>query len=150
MTDDAAGTMTPASLRLRLEEARAVLVAALTGLGERDFAADAGGVSVTQLLAELASVEHEAIREARTAAGLEARPALGAGSATSRPLPPQVTHALAGTQYEARTLLDAIALRLAQGERTLDPPEVARLLLDGVAAREIEAAAQIAARTIEG
>ena len=130
----------PALGRL-LDAARGVLVEALTGLGERDFAATVDGVTVTQILAGLAAAEHETIRTARSVAGLPARPALEAGGATSRPLPPQVTHALAGTRYEARILLEAL------GEYPL--PEVARLLLEGVAERELQAAAQIAARTIE-
>lgn len=136
---------THVELAARLEEARVVLVAALTGLGERDFTASAGGVTVTQLLANLAVAEHESIREAQVAAGLEVRPSAAAGSTTSRPLPPQATHALAGTRYEARTLLETLA---AGGGEPVNG-EVVRLLLDGVAAREIEAAARVAARTFE-
>ena len=132
------------TLALRLDEARAILVAALTGLGERDFSADAGGITVTNLLADLAMAEHEAIRQARSAAGLPARPAVTAGGATSRPLPPQVTHALAGTRYEARALLEALGEQL--GEAPV-PAGVTSALLDGLATREIEAAARIAART---
>jgi hypothetical protein len=141
VTDTAIGCE---DLARQLDAARTQLLNALTGLGERDFAAHAGDVTVTQLLADLVAEEHEAIRRALTAAGLDERPATAAGSTTSRPLPPQVTHALAGTRYEAHALLDALAQRLGAAPV---PGEVARLLLDGVAAREIEAARRIAART---
>lgn len=134
--------ITAEALRRQLDEARAVLVEALTGLGERDFASDAGDVTVTQLLADLASAEHETIREARAIAGLRARPAIAAGGATSRPLPPQVTHALAGTRYEAHVLLEALS-------KSAVAPEIALLLVEGVAARELQAAARIRARTSE-
>jgi hypothetical protein len=140
--------LTRAELTQRLEEARGVLLAALTGLGERDFSASADGVTVTQLLANVAAAEHEAIREARAVAALEPRPGLGAGAVTSRPLPPQATHALAGTRYEARTLLEELAARDAEGSEAV-PEAVTRLLLEGVAEREIEAARLVAARTYE-
>ena len=139
--DQASGSGSAAVLGRLLDDARGVLVAALTGLGERDFAATVDGVTVTRLLADLAAAEHETLREARAAAGLPARPALDAGGGASRPLPPQVTHALAGTRYEARVLLDALGERVA--------PELTQLLLEGVAERELQAAARIAARTIE-
>ena len=142
MTEDQAGDSgSAAALGRLLDDARGALVESLTGLGERDFAATVEGVTVTQFLADLVTAEHETIRGARSAAGLPSRPALEAGGAKGRPLPPQVTHALAGTRYEARILLEEM------GERVV--PEVARLLLEGVAQRELEAAARIAARTIE-
>ena len=142
MIEDQAGDSgSAAALAQLLDDARGVLIHALTGLGERDFSATVEGVTVTQLLADLATAEHETIREARSAARLPARPAVNAGGATSRPLPPQATHALAGTRYEARILIEAL------GERVL--PEVARLLLEGLAERELQAAARIAERTIE-
>ncbi|MCC6238168.1 MAG: hypothetical protein IT299_11440 [Dehalococcoidia bacterium] len=136
---------TPEDLARALDVARRELLEAMAGLTERDFATDLGeGVTIVALLADLARAEHLAIAQARAAAGLEPRPTTEVGASAARPLPPQVTHALAGTRYEARLLLDA----LAPGEAVA--PTIAAPLLEGCAAAEHDAATRIAARPTSG
>lgn len=136
-----ASNPTPEALAHALEAARGELLGALQGLTERDFATElAEGVTIVSLLADLARAEHAAIAQARTAAGLAPRAIEDGGTPAARPLPPQVTHALAGTRYEARLLLDALPPRAAVEQA------VARALLEGVAAAEHDAATRIAAR----
>lgn len=136
---------TPEELARALDVARRELLAAMAGLTERDFATDLGeGVTVVALLADLARAEHVAIALARESAGLDPRPTTEVGASAARPLPPQVTHALAGTRYEARLLLEA----LPAGE--LVSPTVATPLLEGCAAAEHDAATRIAARPASG
>ncbi|MFN8639677.1 MAG: hypothetical protein U0360_09535, partial [Dehalococcoidia bacterium] len=53
---------------------------------------------------------------------------------------PQVTHALAGTRHEVRLLLESLPARTAVD------PAVARALLEGIAAAELDAATRISAR----
>ena len=133
--------MTSAALRARLEVSRAALVAALQGLSERDFTADAGhGITLLQLLAALAPAEREAVRRARSATGATARPTPGRVE-RERLLPPAVIHDLAGARYETMLLLDEIddaALDTDAGGDTV------RTLIDRVAAREEEAVTRIA------
>lgn len=134
-------TPTPEALSHALQAARDELLAALQGLTERDFATElTEGVTVVSLLADLARSEHAAIAQARAAAGLPARAMEDGGNPATRPLPPQVTHALAGTRYEARLLLEALPRRAPVADL------VARALLEGVAAAEHDAATRIAAR----
>lgn len=141
MTGTPATSGTPRELAHALDVARRELLAALEGLTERDFATDLGeGVTVVALLAELARNEHAAIARARAEAGLPVRRIIAAGAPAARPLPPQVTHALAGTRHEARLLIDA----LPPDE---PPPRTVRdALLEGIAAAEHDAATRIAAR----
>lgn len=135
----------PDELRRALDVARGELLDAMAGLTERDFAADLGeGITVVTLLAELARSEHVAIARAREAAGLAPRPTTEVGASAARPLPPQVTHALAGTRYEARLLLDAVSPAEAVD------PSIAAALLEGCAAAEHDAATRIAARPNTG
>ncbi len=132
---------TPEALAHALEAARGELLAAIAGLTERDFATElADGVTVVSMLADLARSEHAAIATARAAADMPARVIAVGGAASSRPLPPQVTHALAGTRYEVRLLLGALPARTAVDESIVRP------LLEGVAAAEHDAATRIAAR----
>ncbi len=136
---------TPEELARALDVARRELLGAMAGLTERDFAAQLGeGVTVVALLADLARAEHVAIARAREAAGLAPRPITEVGASAARPLPPQVTHALAGTRYEARLLLEA----LPRGATVT--PAVAAPLLEGCAAAEHDAATRIAARPTPG
>ena len=136
---------TPEELTRALDLARGELLEAMAGLTERDFATDLGeGVTVVALLADLARAEHVAIARAREAAGLPARPTTEVGASAARPLPPQVTHALAGTRYEARLLLEALP------PHEVVHPAVAMPLLEGCAAAEHDAATRIAARPASG
>ncbi len=133
--------LTPEALGRAIEAARGELLAALQGLTERDFATELSeGATVVTVLAELARAEHAAIAEARAAAGLPIRAIGVGGSASTRPLPPQVTHALAGTRYEVGLLLAALPAR-----EVVDPA-IARALLEGVAAAEHDTATRIDAR----
>lgn len=116
------------ALHARLEASRAVLLAALEGVTERDFASDLGGETVVQLLARLAAEERAAV----AAAG---------GPATSerhveKPLPPQVIHALAGARYRTSRYLDGAETSAV----------TARTLVEGIEQREAEAARRVRAR----
>ncbi len=136
---------TPGELARALDVARRELLEALASLTERDFTTDLGeGVTIVSLLADLARSEHVAIAQAREAAGLVPRPTTEVDASATRPLPPQVTHALAGTRYEARLLLEA----LPPGEAV--QVTVATSLLEGCAAAEHDAATRIAARPSSG
>lgn len=141
MTGTSAAPGTPRELAHALDVARRELLAALEGLTERDFATDLGeGVTVVALLAELARNEHAAIARARAEAGLPVRGTIEAGAPAARALPPQVTHALAGTRYEARLLIEALP------PDEPPPRSVRDALLEGIAAAEHDAATRIAAR----
>lgn len=116
------------ALRARLDASRAVLLGALEGVTERDFASDLGGETVVQLLARLASEERIAV-------------AVAGGPATSerqveKPLPPQVIHALAGARYRTARYLEAPGT----------DPVVARALVAGIEEREGEAARRVRER----
>ncbi len=117
-------------LRERLDASRAVLLAALEGVTERDFASDIGGETVVQLLARVASEERRAVA---LAAGERAEERV-----VERPLPPQVIHALAGARYRTARYLDA-------PDAT---SEVARGLVEAAERREAEAARRVRERPV--
>ncbi|MDA0271130.1 MAG: hypothetical protein O2919_08850 [Chloroflexi bacterium] len=115
-----------AALRQRLEASRAVLLAALEGVTERDFTTNLGdGETVARMLARVAAEERAEV------AGLRGETA--SVDVPARPLPPQVIHGLAGARY--------------QTGRALEAPEVtgeaARALVERVEAREVTAAERI-------
>lgn len=121
-----------AELRARLDASRAVLLAALEGVTERDFSSDAGtdvaGETVVQMLARVASEERDAVARARRIAVEERH--------IEKPLPPQVIHALAGARHRtARYLHDAEA-----------ELETARGLVAAAEEREAEAARRVRER----
>ncbi len=133
--------MTVVDLRARLEASRAALVAALQGLSERDFTADAGGgMTLLQLLGALAPAEREAVRRARSAAGAAARPTPGRVE-RERLLPPALIHDLAGARYETMLLLDEIDDGALDADADGD---TVGALIDRVAEREEEAVSRIA------
>lgn len=119
------------SLLARLEASRRLLLSALEGLTEHDFAAplDAGedgdGRTVVQALAALAEVERRENAEVRGETPAEPTP--------GRPLPPQVVHALAGASYRSRRYLESPEADAAS----------ARALVDGIVAREASLAERI-------
>ena len=87
------------ALTARLDAARQALLGALTGLTERDFAADLGdGQTVVRYLANLAALEHRTVVEAGGSGTHGAPP--------EKPLPPQVVHDLAGARYRIQRTLD--------------------------------------------
>lgn len=114
------------ALLARLDESRTMLLAALEGLTEHDFAADLGdGRTVAQALAALADAER------RENAEIRGEPAIPAAS--GRPLAPQVVHALAGAAYRSRRyLVDADA-----------DTSSAKALVDGIVEREASLAERI-------
>lgn len=117
------------ALRERLDASRAALLAALEGVTERDFAADAGGETVVRLLGQLAAEERRSVLEARGQPAPEV-------NVPQRPLPPQVVHDLAGARYQtARYLEEPEAGR-----------EVAERLVAALEAREAETALRIRGR----
>lgn len=126
-----------ADLKGRLDASRAALLEAVRGLTERDFAAPLGDGTVVEALAALARAERDAVHAARQAAGAEPRPLPSGKAASSRPLPPQVVHDLAGARYETELLLEWLGASPA-----LDASVEA--LLAGIEAREAATAAQIA------
>ncbi|MEI6666268.1 MAG: hypothetical protein WCL53_08985 [Chloroflexota bacterium] len=128
-------------LRTRLAASRAALLEAVRGLTERDFATPLGDATVVEVLGALARQERETVRGARMVASAPMRPLPVAGSASGRPLPPQVVHDLAGARYETELLLDWLGSD-ASGEAL----EAVRGALEGIEARETATAAQIAGR----
>jgi hypothetical protein len=114
------------ALRERLDASRAALLAALEGVTERDFAADAGGETVVRLLGRLATEERRAVLEARGQPVPELR-------MPERPLAPQVVHDLAGARYRTAQYL----------EEPNASREVAEGLVAALEAREAEAAVRI-------
>jgi hypothetical protein len=116
------------ALHARLEASRAVLLGALEGVTERDFASDLGGETVVQLLARLATEERAAVAAAGGPATSERQ--------VEKPLPPQVIHALAGARYRTSRYLDAPEA----------DTEVARALVAGIEQREGDAARRVRER----
>ncbi len=116
-------------LHARLDASRAVLLAALGDVTERDFATDLGGETVVLLLARVAGEERAAVAQA-TGTEYAPRP-------VQKPMPPQVVHALAGARHRTR--------------RYLDSPEAteaaALALVTAAEQREATAATRIAARS---
>ena len=130
--------------RATLEASRQALLAALEGLGDRDFTTTLpDGTTIIGLLAALAAQEREAVRLAREAVGAEARPLpTTGGPRLSRAIPPQVVHDLAGARHETMLLIDAQRAALV---RDASSGEAAQALLVAVVEREWDAARQIAA-----
>ena len=129
-----------ADLRSGLDASRAALLEAVRGLTERDFAAPLGDGTVVEALAALARSERAAVHAARQAAGAEPRPLPVGMAVSSRPLPPQVVHDLAGARYETELLLDWLAAAPQRLDTAVEG------LLGGIEAREADTAARIAAR----
>lgn len=115
-------------LHARLDAARATLLDALADVTEREFATDLGGVTVVQLLVQVAGEERTA---AARAAGDDYAP-----RTVAKPMPPQAVHALAGARHRTRRYLDS-----AEADAS-----TARALVEAAEQREAEAAARIAAR----
>ena len=114
------------ALLARLDASRAVLLGALEGLTEHDFAADLGsGQTVAQALAALAEAERRENAEVR------GEPVTAPG--TGRPLAPQVVHALAGASYRSRRYLEDASADASS----------AKALVDGVVEREASLAERI-------
>jgi len=118
------------ALLARLDASRAVLLGALEGLTEHDFAAvldgEVGGSqTVAQALAALAEAERRENAEVR------GEPVTAPG--TGRPLAPQVVHALAGASYRSRRYLEDDAADASS----------AKALVDGVVEREASLAERI-------
>ena len=120
------------ALLTRLHESRAVLLGALEGLTEYDFAADLGdldsGQTVALALAALAESEQRENAEVRGESPTPPTP--------GRPLPPQVVHALAGASYRSRRYLES-----AEADASS-----ARALVDGIVAREASVSERIRQR----
>lgn len=115
-------------LRERLDISRAVLLAALEGVTERDFASDLGGETVVQMLARIAAEERDAVALAQGVSTHE--------RTVEKPLPPQVIHALAGARYRTARYLDDPAAEEA----------TARSLVEAAEHREAEAARRVRER----
>ncbi|RLT33893.1 MAG: hypothetical protein DWI58_21415 [Chloroflexi bacterium] len=118
------------TLLARLDASRTVLLGAIQGLTEHDFAAVldgevGGGQTVAQALAALAEAERRENAEVR------GEPVIAPG--TGRPLAPQVVHALAGASYRSRRYLEDPAADASS----------ARALVDGVVEREASLAERI-------
>lgn len=122
------------TLLARLAESRRLLLAALEGLTEHDFAAplDPGeqgdGLTVVQSLAALAEGERYENAAVRGETPVEPRP--------GRPLPPQVVHALAGASYRSRRYIESPEA----------DPAAANALVDGIVEREARLAERIRRR----
>ena len=115
------------TLQHRLDESRAELLAALEGVTEQDFGTDlGGGQTVVLALAALAEAERRENAEVR---GESTEPP----AAKTRPLPPQVVHALAGASYRSRRYLESEDADTSS----------ARALVDGVVERETSLAERI-------
>ncbi|MCK9485223.1 MAG: hypothetical protein M0R73_00755 [Dehalococcoidia bacterium] len=115
-------------LRERLDASRAVLLAALEGVTERDFSSDVGGETVVQLLARVAAEERDAVAQALGVVTQE--------RTVEKPLPPQVIHALAGARYRTARYLDSPTADL----------DTARTLVEAAEQRESEAARRVRER----
>lgn len=89
----------------RLEDSRAALLEALTERTEADFARALGGPfgdeTLGRALAALAQAERADVAVARSEAPLERE-------LPERPLPPQVTHDLAGARHQTLTQLGSL------------------------------------------
>ena len=121
------------ALRARLDASRAALLASLEGVTDRDFGVDigrpdAGGETVVQALATLASDE----RHATAAVAGETV----TDRVVERPLPPQVVHALASARYRTRRYLES-----AEAD-----PQDAEALVAGLEARDATMAEHIRQR----
>ena len=131
----------PASLAERLERSRARLLEALTERTEQDFARPLDGTdgdeTLGHALATLAHAERSDLAIARSEEPPHRDP-------PEKPLPPQVTHDLAGARHQTLSYLDQL------------DREAAERLVTAVTERETALAAQIdaileppAKRTIE-
>ena len=127
MSGDTSNDTTRNALLERLAASRALLLAALEGVTERDFGSQAGEQTVVQLLASLARAERAAVGAARGNAVTS--------RTIARPAPPQVMHDLAGARYETRRYIEQ-----------LPDPSSAASLVAGIETREAAAAQLIRER----
>ncbi|MDA1146462.1 MAG: hypothetical protein O3A76_07510 [Chloroflexi bacterium] len=138
MTGNAEPSADEGELSAPLTASRAALLGALTERTEQDFARPLGGATgeetLGRALAALAAAERADVAATRAATeGSSAAPAV-ARELPERPLPPQVTHDLAGARHQTLTALG-----------TIEDRDAAARLVSAISERESALAARIVA-----